>query len=41
MMQKGLFNPKGFISHKVKLEAVNETMQRMKSGEVLHAIIEF
>lgn len=32
---------KDFISHRVRLEAVNETIARMRSGEVIHAIIEF
>jgi S-(hydroxymethyl)glutathione dehydrogenase/alcohol dehydrogenase len=32
---------KDFISHRVRLEQVNETIARMRSGEVVHAIIEF
>ena len=41
MMQDGIFNPKGFISHRVKLSEVNETIAKMRSGEVIHAIIHF
>ena len=41
MMQDGVFNPKGFISHRVKLAEVNETIAKMRSGEVIHAIIHF
>lgn len=32
---------KDFISHRVRLDEVNETISRMRSGEVIHAIIEF
>jgi Zn-dependent alcohol dehydrogenase len=41
MMQDGIFDPKGFISHRVRLEEINETIARMRSGEVIHAIIHF
>jgi S-(hydroxymethyl)glutathione dehydrogenase / alcohol dehydrogenase len=39
MIQAGVFDPAGFISHRVKLEEINEVMARMRSGEVIHAII--
>jgi len=32
---------KDFISHRVRLEQINDTIARMRSGEVIHAIIEF
>ena len=32
---------KDFISHRVRLEDINDTIARMRSGEVVHAIIEF
>jgi S-(hydroxymethyl)glutathione dehydrogenase/alcohol dehydrogenase len=41
MMEKKCFDPVGFISHRVKLDQVNDTMQKMKSGEVIHAMIDF
>jgi S-(hydroxymethyl)glutathione dehydrogenase/alcohol dehydrogenase len=41
MMQDGIFNPKGFISHRVRLPEINETIGKMRSGEVIHAIIHF
>ena len=41
MMQEGIFDPKGFISHRVKLPEINETIGKMRSGEVIHAIIHF
>ena|ERR1700677_1001489 len=41
MMQDGIFNPRGFISHRVPLSKVNETIAGMRSGEVIHAIISF
>lgn len=41
MMQAGIFNPKGFISHRVRLSEINETIGKMRSGEVIHAIIHF
>jgi S-(hydroxymethyl)glutathione dehydrogenase/alcohol dehydrogenase len=41
MMQDGIFNPKGFISHRVALQEVNETIEKMRSGEVIHALIHF
>lgn len=41
MMQAGLFDPKGFISHRVRLDEVNEAIAKMRSGEVIHALIHF
>jgi len=41
MMQDGCFDPKGFVSHRVKLSEINETIARMRSGEVIHALIHF
>jgi S-(hydroxymethyl)glutathione dehydrogenase/alcohol dehydrogenase len=32
---------KKFVSHRVRLEQINDTIERMRSGEVVHAIIEF
>lgn len=41
MMQAGIFNPKGFISHRVRLDEVNDAIAKMRSGEVIHALIHF
>jgi len=41
MIEQGIIDPKGFISHRTKLEQVNETMLKMKAGEVIHAIMDF
>ena len=41
MIQDGRFNPKGFISHRIKLAEVNDTIAKMRSGEVIHALIHF
>jgi len=41
MIQDGVFNPNGFISHRVRLPEINETIGKMRAGEVIHAIIQF
>jgi S-(hydroxymethyl)glutathione dehydrogenase/alcohol dehydrogenase len=41
MMAAGIFDPLGFISHRTKLEEINETIGKMRSGEVIHALIHF
>ena len=41
MIQAGRFDPLGFISHRTKLEEINETIAKMRSGEVIHALIHF
>jgi S-(hydroxymethyl)glutathione dehydrogenase / alcohol dehydrogenase len=41
MMQNGRFDPRGFVSHRVALSEVNQAMQQMRSGEVIHAMIHF
>jgi S-(hydroxymethyl)glutathione dehydrogenase/alcohol dehydrogenase len=41
MIGDGRFDPKGFISHRTKLEEINETIAKMRSGEVIHALILF
>jgi S-(hydroxymethyl)glutathione dehydrogenase/alcohol dehydrogenase len=39
MMAAGRFDPRGMISHRVRLEDINDTIARMRSGEVIHAIV--
>jgi S-(hydroxymethyl)glutathione dehydrogenase/alcohol dehydrogenase len=41
MMQAGRFDPKGFVSHRLALADVNDGIARMRSGEVVHAMIHF
>jgi S-(hydroxymethyl)glutathione dehydrogenase/alcohol dehydrogenase len=41
MMAAGVFDPLPFISHRVALAQVNETIEKMRSGEVIHALIHF
>jgi S-(hydroxymethyl)glutathione dehydrogenase/alcohol dehydrogenase len=41
MMRAGRFDPIGFVSHRFRLEEVNEGITRMRSGEVVHAMIHF
>lgn len=41
MIADGVFDPSGFVSHRIRLDQVNEGIARMRSGEVLHCIIHF
>jgi S-(hydroxymethyl)glutathione dehydrogenase/alcohol dehydrogenase len=41
LIHAGRFDPSGFISHRTPLDKVNETIDKMRAGEVIHAIIEF
>ncbi|SDT94617.1 S-(hydroxymethyl)glutathione dehydrogenase / alcohol dehydrogenase [Verrucomicrobium sp. GAS474] len=41
MIEGGIFDPSGFVSHRFRLEEVNEGIARMRSGEVIHAMIDF
>lgn len=41
MIQDGVFDPKSYVSHRGKLEDVNDLIEKMKSGDVFHAIIHF
>jgi S-(hydroxymethyl)glutathione dehydrogenase/alcohol dehydrogenase len=41
MIEDGRFDPLGFISHRTKLDEINETIGKMRSGEVIHALIHF
>ncbi|PTY04052.1 dehydrogenase [Verrucomicrobia bacterium LW23] len=39
MMRDGRFDPRGFISHRMGLESINDGIARMRSGEVIHCIV--
>jgi S-(hydroxymethyl)glutathione dehydrogenase/alcohol dehydrogenase len=41
MMDDELFNLNGFVSHRYKLEEINQAIARMRSGESIHSLIEF
>ncbi len=41
MMQAGRFDACGFVSHRIKLEQINEGIAKMRSGEVVHCMIHF
>ena len=41
MMDGGRFDARGFISHRTQLDEINETIGKMRSGEVIHALIHF
>lgn len=41
MMQAGVFDPRGFVSHRVTLPEVNDAIAQMRSGEVIHCMIHF
>ena len=41
MIEAGRFNPADFVSHRGRLEDVNDMIAKMRSGEVIHAMIHF
>jgi len=41
LMNGGGFDPRGMISHRDRLDEINDTITRMRSGEVIHAMIHF
>lgn len=41
MIQAGKFDPRPFVSHRLGLHEVNDGIARMRSGEVIHAMIHF
>lgn len=41
MMEGDLFNPAGFVSHRISLEEINDGIDKMRSGEVIHCIVHF
>ncbi len=41
MMNAGVFDPKGMISHRIRLEEINEGIAKMRGGEVTHCVIHF
>lgn len=41
MMKAGRFDPRGMVSHRLPLEDINDGIARMRSGEVIHALVHF
>ncbi|MDQ6631825.1 MAG: zinc-binding dehydrogenase [Verrucomicrobiota bacterium] len=41
MIRHGKFDPRGMVSHRIKLDQVNEGIAKMRSGEVVHCMIHF
>lgn len=41
MMRGGRFDPRNFVSHRLPLERINEGIDGMRSGEVIHAMVHF
>ncbi len=41
MMRDGKFDARGFVSHRFKLDEINDAIARMRDGEVIHAMIHF
>ena len=41
LMTGGGFDPRGMVSHRMRLGDINDTIARMRSGEVIHAMIHF
>ena len=41
MMRDGRFDPRAMVSHRIPLEQVNDGIARMRSGEVIHCMIDF
>lgn len=41
MMRAGAFDPHGFISHRITLDQVNQGIDQMRAGHVVHCLIEF
>jgi S-(hydroxymethyl)glutathione dehydrogenase/alcohol dehydrogenase len=39
MIKGGVFDPRDFVSHRVKLPEINDAISKMRSGEVVHAMI--
>ena len=40
-LRDGRFDPKGFVSHRITLDEVNDGIAKMRSGEVIHCVIHF
>ncbi len=41
MIRDGRFDPSGMVSHRLKLEDINDGIARMRAGEAIHSIIHF
>jgi S-(hydroxymethyl)glutathione dehydrogenase / alcohol dehydrogenase len=41
LMQSGAFDPSNFVSHRLRLEDINQGIDQMRAGEVIHCMIKF
>lgn len=41
MIRGGRFDPRGFVSHRLPLEQINDGIARLRSGEAVHAMVHF
>ncbi len=41
MIRGGRFNPSDFVTHRLPLEDINGAIARMRSGEIIHAMVHF
>jgi S-(hydroxymethyl)glutathione dehydrogenase/alcohol dehydrogenase len=41
MMRDGRFDPRAMVSHRVRLEEINDAIARMRAGEVVHCMIHY
>ena len=41
MIRDGRFDPRGMVSHRCRLEQINEAIATMRSGESVHTMIHF
>ncbi len=41
LMRAGRFDPRAMISHRLRLDDINDGIARMRSGEVVHALVDF
>lgn len=41
LIEGGRFDPRGFVSHRTSLIEANQTIEKMRAGEVVHAMIHF
>lgn len=41
MIHAGRWDPRGMVSHRLPLDQINDGIARMRSGEVIHALVDF
>jgi Zn-dependent alcohol dehydrogenase len=41
LLRDGVYDVKGFVSHRIALKDINDGIAKMRSGEVIHCMIHF